>query len=319
MKVAKGVLRDRSSIGASLRVQEVATTIRGIPDRWLRFFLLLPALIVMILVMIYPLTYSFWLSLHSYDLINPIRFVGLGNYERILGDARVWNSLRVTFAFAIPAFLLELVIGFTIALLIHYEVTRQGLWRTLLFMPLLLTPVILGLNWRVMLNYDFGVINYYLSLLGMHKQNWLNEPSLALAVLVIVDVWHTTPFVMMVMSAGLAALPEEPFEMAEIDGAAFFQRLWYLTVPLLKPLFLMIALFRSYELIRVFDIVFALTEGGPGRATETLSFHIFNRLFEGFQVGYSAAVSYVLFFISLTISVILIGLVGTGGSQEGGV
>lgn len=317
MKNARGASRGGWLVATSARGQEVAALLRALPERWFRFLLLLPALTVMVLIMIYPLTYSFWLSLHSYDLINPVRYVGLNNYVNILGDERVWNSVRVTFNFAIPSFVLELVLGFVIALLIHYHVTRKGLWRTLLFMPLLMTPVIIGINWRVMFNYDFGVINYYLSVVGVHRQNWLSDPSLALPALITVEVWHNTPFVMLIMSAGLAALPLEPFEMAEIDGAGLLQTLWYLTIPMLKPLFLIVALFRSYELIRVFDIVFALTQGGPGRATETLSFHIFNQLFEGFQVGYSAAVSYVLFSISLTISVVLIRLIGAGGDDEG--
>ena len=137
-----------------------------------------------------------------------------------------------------------------------------------------------------------------------------------MASLILVDVWHTTSFTVLVLSAGLASLPDEPFEAASIDGASGWQKLWYLTIPLLRPLILVIILFRSYELIRVYDIVFALTSGGPGRLTETISFHIFNRMFQGFQVGYASAISYVLFAVCLLWSLVIIKVVGTHGTQE---
>lgn len=305
-----------SAVSSARRLSQRALSL---PDRWLRVILLAPALLVLLLVFIYPLSYSFWLSLHSYDLINPMRFVGLRNYERILTDARVLNSIRVTFTLAIPTFVLEFTVGFALALLIHRNIIAKGLWRTIFLLPIMLTPVVVGLNWRVMLNYDFGVINYLLGRLGFPKQNWVHDPLLALPTIIVADLWHTTGFVMMVLAAGLATLPEEPYEAAEIDGASSWQRLWYITVPLLKPIFLVVALFRSYELIRIFDKVYTLTNGGPGRATETLSLHIFNRMFEGWQVGYSAAIAYVLFFISLVVSLALIRLIGTGdiyGSEE---
>jgi multiple sugar transport system permease protein len=129
-------------------------------------------------------------------------------------------------------------------------------------------------------------------------------------------MWRSTAFVMLVMSAGLAALPEEPFQAADIDGASSWQKLIFLTMPMLKPLFLVIAIFRSYELLRVFDIVYTLTGGGPGRATETLSFHVFNRLFEGWQVGYASAVSYMLFLISLVVVLLVVKVLGLGGFER---
>jgi multiple sugar transport system permease protein len=288
----------------------------SLPDRWLPLLFLIPALVVLVAIMAYPLAYSFWLSLHRYDLLNPTQFIGLGNYGRIWQDEQVRNSLKVTFVFAIPVLILNLVVGFGLALLIHHKARAKALWRIIFSLPILLTPVVIGLNWRVLLNYDFGIVNYYLSLLGIGKQLWVSDAQLAMPTLIAVDAWQTTAFVILVMVAGLAALPEDLFEAAKVDGASTWQQIWSLTIPLLKPLFLVIILFRSFELLRVFDIVWTLTRGGPGRATETISFHIYSRTFQSFQLGYGAAMSYVLFFISAAISIILIRMIGTESAQQ---
>jgi multiple sugar transport system permease protein len=267
-------------------------------------------------IMIYPLVYSFWLSLHRYDLLNPSRYIGLRNYERIWDDAQVRNSLKVTFYFAIPVMVLNLVLGFGLALLIHHKARAKALWRIIFSLPILMTPVVIGLNWRVLMNYDFGVINYYLTRFGFDRQLWVADAQLAMPTLVLVDTWQTTAFVILVLVAGLAALPEDLFEAAKVDGASTWQQIRSITIPLLKPLFLVIILFRSFELLRVFDIVWTLTRGGPGRVTETISFHIYSRTFQSYQLGYGAAMSYVLFIISAVISIVLIRLIGISSAQQ---
>ena len=288
----------------------------SVPDAWLPYLLLGPSLLALFLVFAYPLGYSFWISLHAYNITRPPVFVGLNNYTLIVQDARVWEAFGTSVIFAATSLLLQFGIGFGIALLLARVVLFRGLIRTIIIIPLMLTPVILGLNWRLMLNLDWGIINYFVRLFGFQAINFVNDPRWAMASLILVDVGHTTSFTVLVLSAGLASLPDEPFEAASIDGASGWQKLWYLTIPLLRPLFLVILLFRSYELIRVYDIVFAVTSGGPGRLTETISFHIFNRMFNGFQVGYASAVSYVLFAICLAWSILIIKVVGTKGAQE---
>lgn len=287
----------------------------NLSDSTLRWLLVAPALVVIVCVFVYPLAYSLWMSFHAYDIISPPRWVGLRNYERILSDGRFWNSVRVSFSFAIPTFILELTTGFGLALLINRDIRGKGLIRSVILLPLMLTPVVVGLNWRVMFNYDFGIVNWMLGLVGISPLNWVNDARLALPALVVLEMWRSTSFVMLVMSAGLAALPDEPFHAADIDGASSWQKLIFLTIPMLKPLFLVIAMFRSYELLRVFDIVYTLTGGGPGRATETLSFHVFNRLFEGWQVGYASAASYLLFLISLVIVLLIVRVLGLSGFE----
>jgi multiple sugar transport system permease protein len=268
------------------------------------------------LVFVYPLAYSFWLGLQVYNITRPPIFVGAENYIRIVQDPLVWESFRVSVTFAVMSLTLQFVIGFGIALLLHRVVLFRGLIRTVIIIPLLLTPIVLGLNWRLMLNLDWGIINYFVRQLGFTAVNWVNDPHTAMASLVLVDVWHTTSFTVLILSAGLASLPDEPFEAASIDGANRWQQLWYLTIPMLRPLILVILLFRSYELIRVYDIVFAVTVGGPGRLTETISFHIFNRMFQGFQLGYASAISYILFAVSLAWSALIIRFVGIQSASE---
>jgi multiple sugar transport system permease protein len=287
-------------------------------DKWLPLFFLGPALIVLAAIMIYPLAYSAWLSLYRYNLLSPTRYVGTRNYERIWHDDQVWNSLKVTFLFSIPVLAINLLLGFGLALLIHHTAKGKAFWRIIFSLPILLTPVVVGLNWRVLMNYDFGVINYYLTKIGFDRQLWIADADWALPTLIAVDAWQTTAFVILVLVAGLAALPEDLFEAAKVDGASTLQQIWSLTIPLLKPLFLVIILFRSFELLRVFDIVWTLTRGGPGRVTETFSFHIYSRTFQSWQLGYGAAMSSILFAISAAVSIVLIRIIGTGSAQDAG-
>jgi multiple sugar transport system permease protein len=286
-------------------------------DRTLSWLLLAPALIVIFGVFVYPLAYSLWMSLQAYNIITPARFIGLRNYERILTDDTFWHSAVVTLQFAIPTFVIEVLLGFGMALLLERHTRGRGIMRSVILLPLLLTPVVEALNWRVMLNYDFGVINWLIGLVGIPKVNWVNDATLAMPALIMVEVWRVVGFEVLVFSAGLAALPHEPFESAQIDGASSWQQLVHLTIPMLMPLFVVVALFRSYELLRVFDIVYGLTGGGPGRATETISFHIFNQMITGFQVGYASAMAYVLFAMSLMLVFVIIKVLGLGGLETG--
>ncbi|MCY3864359.1 MAG: ABC transporter permease subunit [Chloroflexi bacterium] len=263
-------------------------------------------LLIMTFVFVYPLVYSFVLSVTNAHLMRPnVDFVGLRNYIRILNDGRVWHSIRITLTYAAGAMALQFFVGFALALLIDYIGVIRGILRTLIVIPLMLTPVVVGVIWRTMLNYDFGIINYFVRLLGMEPIDWVYDPNLALPALIAISVWGGVPFIMLVLSAGLAAMPREPFESAQIDGASSWQTLRYLTIPMLRPVIMVVVIFRSYQLLREFDVVFTLTKGGPARATETLTYHIYARMFEAGQIGISAAIAYFLFFITLAIVVFL--------------
>jgi len=263
-------------------------------------------LLIIAFVFVYPLVYSFVLSFTNAHLMRPnVDFVGLRNFIRVLNDHRVWHSVRVTLTYAAGAMVLQFLAGFALALLIDYIGVVRGILRTLIVIPLMLTPVVVGVIWRAMLNYDFGIVNYFVRLLGFQPIDWIYNPDLALPALIAISAWGGVPFVMLILSAGLAALPREPFESAQIDGASSWQTLRYLTIPMLRPVIMVVVIFRSYQLLREFDVVFTLTKGGPARATETLTYHIYARMFEAGQIGISAAIAYFLFFITLAIVVFL--------------
>jgi multiple sugar transport system permease protein len=271
---------------------------------WIALFL--PTLIVLLLVFIYPLTYSFYLSLTNYSIINPIKFVYFRNYINILRDPNVWNSIIVTFQFSLGALFCELLLGFGIALVLNSIQVGKNAFRTITTMPIMLTPVVIGVVWRMMTNYDFGIFNYFLVSLGFDRINWVSNIKTALPLLILSDVWQETGFVILVLSAGLAQIPKELIEASEIDGANFWQRLIYIIVPTLRPNIIVVLVFRSMSLLRMFDKAFTLTHGGPSRSTETITFHIYNRMFQGYQIGYSAAAAYILLIVTLIVLVPLI-------------
>lgn len=272
--------------------------------------LLLPAVCLLLFVLVYPLGYGFWMSLHSTTLITPGAFTGLHNYWLALTEPLFRDSLLVTLKITVEDLVLEFVIGFALALLLDRIRRGQTVYRTLILLPVMVAPVVAALNWRLMLNHDFGVVNYFVRLLGLAPHAWANEPATAVHTVVLAEMWRNLPFVVVVLSAGLGALPVEVLEAAAIDGASFWQTLWRVVVPLLKPIVLVIALFRVISLLRAFDSAFALTGGGPGKLTEVVSLHIYNDTFSGGFLGYAAAESYILLGVTLVISLILIRSIG---------
>jgi multiple sugar transport system permease protein len=268
-------------------------------SRFFWFLLMAPAILVLILIFAYPLVYSFYLSLSRYDIIRPPEFIGLRNYIKIISDPHVWNSIKVTLVFSTGALITELVIGFGIALILNDIKKIRNLFRTIYAIPIMLTPVVVGVIWRMMTNYDFGIINYFVLLLGFDRVAWTTNALTAMPLLIIVDVWQQTGYVILILSAGLAQLPEELNEAAQIDGANFWQLLINVTIPLLRPIFIVVIIFRLTSLLRMFDKAVTLTQGGPFRSTETITFHVYNRMFHGFQVGYSAAVAFLLLGLTL--------------------
>lgn len=288
----------------------------SLSDRSLKYLMLAPAATVLFGFILYPLAYSFWLSLHRYDLVRPGTFIGLSNYAAMLTDARMLNSLRATLIFAIAAFVIEIVVGFGLALLLAQRIRGRGILRALMVAPLMLTPVVMGINFRLMLNYDFGVVNWFIGLFGVPKVNWITDPVLAMVVLIAVEVWHMTPFSLLIFSAGLESLPQEVLDAADADGANWWQKLRSVTIPMLAPLFLIVGLFRSYDLLRMYDLAYALTSGGPGQVTETLSYQIVIRLVTGWQVGYSCAMSFVLFGIGLLLAIVFIRTMTSTGEAS---
>lgn len=278
-----------------------------ISEQILPYLLIVPTAIILLMVFVYPLLFSIWVSFHTWSFMGPGRFVGMKHYVRLLTDPKVINTFRVTFTLTCLALSIEFILGFLLAWLLR-EVPgkKKGVLRALIMLPMILNPVVVGLVWRTMYDLDFGVINYFLSLVGILPRPWPSLLSTALLSIVICDVWHQTPFVMLVLSAGMEALPIEPFEAADIDGATDWHKIKDITLPLLKPVILVILIFRIVHLLAIFDKVYTLTGGGPGNSTRTLSFSVFQEAFFAWRIGYGTALSWIMLLVSMGIGYLLI-------------
>jgi multiple sugar transport system permease protein len=290
------------------------------PNRFRRFLhqiepllYIAPAFLILAIILAYPLGYSFWLSFHQWTLYTfreGIPFIGLQNYIELLHNGEFISSLRVTFVFMIGAISIEFILGMGLALLLDRDLWGKGLVRSLILLPMMSTNVVIGLTWRLLFNYQFGIVNFYLQQAGLPAVEWLSSPKVALPAVVIVDVWNTTSFVALMLLAGLQSLPEEPFEAARMDGASAWQTFRYLTLPLLRPAILVALLWRIIDTFRIFDVIYLLTAGGPAHASETVSIYVYRNGFQLFDLGFASAASYVMILIMLVIAAVLSRLIG---------
>jgi len=269
-------------------------------DRALAYILLAPTLAVLLALTIYPLIYAIKISLQGQD-----GNWSLQNFARLANDRFFLSALGNTLVFAASSLTLEFLIGLGLALLLDTQIRLRGLLRALLLLPMMLPPVVAGVVWRLMLNANFGAVNGTLKTLGVNTEplTWTASPKLDMVSVVIADVWQWTPFIFLILLAGLQAIPPEPYEAALLDGSSAWQTFRHVTLPLLKPAILIALLLRTMDLLRVFDQIFILTEGGPGFATEPASLYIYRTAFRFSNFGYAAAMSFVLLAITNLISV----------------
>ena len=256
---------------------------------------LVPAVLYLVALTIYPLIYSLYLSFQNYTpRTQSFNFVGLGNYLELLGDSVFWASFWNTVIFTIAVTCIELLLGMAVALFFERDFIGKDVIRTALIVPMLSTPMVVGLMWRFLLNADWGIINWLLHFVGVPPINWVGQSPWSLISLILVDVWQWTPFAFLMLYAGLQALPHDLFEAATVDGASAWQKFRYITLPLLQPLIIILLIFRSVDAFRSFDTVFALTYGGPGTSSYTLSFYAYLAGFSFLRVGYASAIAYVM-------------------------
>ncbi len=287
---------------------------------WLRktyypYALVAPAFIILFLILIYPLGYSLKISFQDWSLntygSGKVSFIGVGNFIKLLQDSYFWFSLKNTCIFSFSSLSIEFFLGLGIALLLNRKLVGGGIIRALIILPFVLSNAVIGLDWRLMYNYDYGIINYFLSILRIPPILWLSDPSKAMMAIISVDVWNCSSFVILLLLSGLQAIPQTPYEAAKIDGASRCQLFRFITFPLLKPVIMIILIWRTIDLFRMFDMVYILTGGGPSHATEVASIYAFYNGFRYFQQGYAAAVSWVLVIIMIAISVTYIKLMKT--------
>lgn len=278
---------------------------------WTPELLSLPALVTVLAVMGFPLVYLGWMSLNRWSMIGfePPRFVGLRNFVQLGDDARFLAALGRTFWFTALGLLSNLPLGLAIALLMHERFPGRSLCRALLILPMVATPAAMGLVWVIMLDPTLGVVRYLLGLVGIAQPPlWLADPDLVVPTLVAVDAWMWTPMVALICIAGLAALPPEPFEAALVDGASALQRFRYLTLPMMMPTLVVAAMLRLMDLLKLIDIVYVMTGGGPGHLSETLNLYNYLAALSYDKIGYGSAIALVLFAIVMACTLGLIWL-----------
>lgn len=264
---------------------------------------ILPCIVILLLITIFPLIYSLNISFRSYYLPRPggIPFVGFSNYGGVLQDGRFWSSLKQTGFLMSGAVGIEFLLGLGIALLFFGEVKSKNFVMPLILLPMMVAPVIVGYMWRLLYQVQTGPFNYILGFLGLGPYEWTSNVSTALPSIIIADIWQWTPFVALVSLAGLSALPQELFEAAEIDGASSWQRLIYVTLPMLRRVIAIVLVMRVLDTFRMFDKIFVMTHGGPATVTETASFYAYFAGFKYFRIGYASAMSFLLLMVTVLI------------------
>src|SRR5215218_157751 len=298
MTTRQSALPGRPALAAGARRPRT----RGWGERYIQYWLILPALLTMCAVLVYPLSYSLWISFFDWNITAVGRpFLGLRNYLEALTNSSSQFIFAQNIAFTVICIALEFVIGMALALLLSRQFIGRGLARTLLLLPMLTAPVLAGFNFRWIFNDRFGLANQLLIQLGLQPFAWLADANQARAVIIVVTIWQGIPFMMLLLLAGLQSLPTSPFEAAVVDGASAWQRFIHIALPLLRPVILVAVSLRVIDLFRTFDTIYIMTYGGPGHATELLPFYIYRAAFSSGRFGFASALSYVALAVTLMI------------------
>lgn len=269
-----------------------------------------PALIVLAVVNFVPLFYTIYGGFEDHYLPRAAsrHLVGLANYAEILRDSRFWNSMSLTGIFVSVSLTLQVMFGFIIALLLFRQRRGLGIIRGAILMPILLTPIAIAFLWRLLFSPSLGLLNYLLSIVGIAPLEWIYNPYQALPAVILVDVWHHTPTLVLIIFTGLLTLPDDLMEAATIDGASAWSLFWWVKLPLLMPILMVGVLFRIIDLFKTFDVIYILTRGGPGISTETLALYTFTNAFGFLRMGYGSALATILFVVVLLISILVMRL-----------
>lgn len=271
-----------------------------------KYLFLLPGLLVLVAIIIFPLIFTVRVSFSSWDVYNPgLNRIGGSNYARLWEDSRYWEALwRLSFL-TVGSVLVQYVLGFALALLVWRQIALRRLFRVLFLIPMMTTPVVMSVIWRTIFHESLGPLNPILAALGIGAQPWLSQPGHAIAAVMIVEVWQWTPFMFLLLLAGLLSLPEEPYLAARIDGAGPVRTFFSVTFPMMGAISVGALLIRLIEASKIMETVYVLTSGGPGTSTETTSYYIYIRGMRDFQIGYSAALSITYLVIMIVVLTVI--------------
>jgi multiple sugar transport system permease protein len=311
---------NNQSSTSSLNSQRRQKSFLDFLDRKIHILLVAPAIIILFGLVIYPFIFNINLSVNDASIYNirsgDFNFVGLKNYIDTFQDPFVQKAFVRTMYFAVVTVVLQLILGMIAALAFNYGFKGKNILMPLALAPMMITPVAVGLFWRILLNSQWGIINYLLSLFGIPAQSWLSDPKLAFISIIIVQVWWGVSFVFLIILGGLSALPKEPYESAYMDGASKLQAFWYITMPLMRPVLTVIATIRIIDALREFDIIYMLTGGGPGDSTRVFTLELFVTAFERGQYGIAAAQAIILLVIILALTSGLVRALAQTGAKD---
>ena len=286
---------------AAATTPSMARKVRGISDRGIAWVFITPTIILLLAINIFPLLWTLYLSFTNYKanrIGREIKWIGTRNYERILSDVDIWETLQVTAHFLIWTIALQVLIGFTLAWLINRQFKGHSFWTTMIVLPMMLSPAVVGNFWTFLYQPQIGLFNYVISFFtGIDPSSFqmIGSVNLAPWAIVIVDTWMWTPFVMLICLAGLRSIPDNIYEAAEVDRATPWRQFWTITIPMVLPFLMLAVLFRGIENFKMFDLVVELTSGGPGSVTELASINLKREAFEKWRTGYSSAFAIILF------------------------
>jgi multiple sugar transport system permease protein len=278
----------------------------GYSRRRIYLLFLAPAIIAIFAVIIFPWLFTLWMSLHDWQLGMYQNFTGLANYQMLATNTRFLETIPRTIYFTILSVIAPVVLGLFAAEVFHQHFPLRGLLRGIYVLPMMTTPVAIALVFIMMYHPQLGILNYLLSLVGIPKQLWIYDKNTVLAALVLVETWQWTPLVMLIVLGGLAALPTEPYESALMDGANKWQMFRFITLPLVMPFLMVAIIIRAIDALKSFDIIFVMTQGGPGTASETINIYLYLQAFSFFNVGHASAVVVVFFIIIVVMAVVLL-------------
>ncbi|WP_409347238.1 carbohydrate ABC transporter permease [Paenibacillus sp. MBLB4367] len=277
-------------------------------DRNLKWVYTLPAVLFVLLMMVFPIVYTLRISFFEWSMsaTTPPKWVGLENYVALFHDSRFWHATRATFYFTFVALIFETVLGIAIAVLLNREFIGKNLVKTVFLLPMVATPVAMGLVWLLIYEPSIGVANTLLKSLGLKPLLWLASPSQVLPSLIVIDVWEWTPMISLIIMAGLSTLPSDPYEAADVDGASAWTKFTAITLPLLRPTIIVAAMLRLIDVLKTFDIIYATTQGGPNFASETLNLYGYVLGFQYFKLGMASSLLVIFFALVMALTLLMI-------------
>jgi len=275
-------------------------------ERRFQLLLFLPTIVFLVLMVLFPLVYSVRISFYDYVRGREPRFIGFGNYAQLFRSEQFWLVTWVTLRITLTCLAIEMGLGLLLGFALSQKVPGMGVLRVLIFLPMMLAPLVAGLFWRLLLDQTFGLVNFFLERLGFQAVEWLTDPRFAIWGIIITDVWQWTPFVVLLVLAGLGTIPQELQEAATLDRASPWMRFRNIYLPYLRMPILLAVLFRSIDTLKMFDVPYILTGGGPGDLTTTLSLLGYRNLFSFFKVGVASAISwFVVIIVNVLVNILL--------------